>query len=129
MVFDAVAGWWDYQRLMRGSPEQRRAIEAGHPARIYQSWIEVSGRIAKGGLAALDLVVALIEAAPGGDDVDAVVGTGPLEDLVRKHGNVLADEIAQVASRNARVARALTSVVAQRVLTVYAAHRLSPWVS
>lgn len=128
MVFDVVAGWWDYQRLMRGSPAERRALEAGHPARTHQSWIEVWGRINRGGNAALDLVVSLVDAAPGGDDVVAVVGTGPLEDLVRKHGNSLADEIAHVACGNARFAQALTSVMARGVLTVHAARRLSPWV-
>lgn len=127
-AFDAVAGWWDYQRLMRGTAEERRALEAGHPARTYQSWIEVNRRISQGGPPALDLVVSLIDAAPSYDHV-ALVGAGPLEDLVRKHGNGLADQLANLADRHPGVGRALTCVLARGVLSDHAARRLAPWIS
>jgi len=125
---DLVTGWWEYQRLLRGSRDERQALLAGHPAHVYASWTQVTERITAGGLPALDLVAALVEGAPTDADV-SLVGAGPLEDLVHKHGNSLASEIANLASRNPSFEHALSGVwLAHGVLTPAAEERLSQWI-
>ena len=126
-AFTVVDGWWEYQRLRHGSPEERKALEAGHPARACESWNEVRRRMNRGGVAGLDLVVALLSRAHRNEDI-ALVGTGPLEDLVRKHGNVICDHIVELALRNEKFAQALSNVIARHVLNWDTARRLSPWV-
>jgi hypothetical protein len=123
-----VAGWWEYQRLLHGTPDERHALQAGHPAHVYSSWTQVATRMTHGGLPALDLVVELVDTAPT-DDALSLVGTGPLEDLVHKHGNVLVREVTLLASRSDRFARALSRVwVAHGVLNAEAEQRLSGWI-
>ncbi|HEX6872129.1 MAG TPA: hypothetical protein VF163_13610 [Micromonosporaceae bacterium] len=59
---------------------------------MYQRWNDVTARINRGGLPALDLVRSLLARA-GTDEAVGLVAAGPLEDLVRKHGNALVDDI------------------------------------
>lgn len=128
MFSDLVAGWWEYRRLLRGSADERRALLAGHPAHVYESWTEVTARMTAGGLLALDLIVALVDGTPADAEV-ALVGSGPLEDLVHKHGDSLAGAVAHLALGNARFSQALSHVwLAHGVLTPDAERRLSRWV-
>ena len=125
---DLITGWWEYQRLLHGTPNERHALQAGHPAHVYSIWTQVATRVVHGGLPALDLVVDLVDTAPT-DDALSLVGTGPLEDLVHKHGNVLAREVADLASRSDRFARALSRVwIAHGALNAEAEQRLSGWI-
>jgi hypothetical protein len=124
-----VHGWWEYQRRLHGNPEERRALEAGHPAEVHLVFNEVKATISAGGLRAWDLVVALLDVAPGDPGV-MLVGAGPLEDLVKKHGDALVKEIEYDASRNDRVRQALSCVwVARGLLTPEVEGRLSRWIS
>ena len=105
---DLVNGWWEYQRRLQGTQEERRALEAGHPASVYISWTDVNAAVTRGGLLALELVNAIIQAAPDESGV-VLVGAGPLEDLVRKHSPNLIDEIERMATRDSRFRLALSS--------------------
>lgn len=125
---DLVRCWWEYQRLLRGTPQERRALEAGHPAAVYFRWNDANARIARGGPPALDLIVALLAACPDEDGI-TLVATGPLEDLVRKHGDQLIDDIEYLAAVNERFRSALGAVwLPTGVLTPQARWRLSRWV-
>ena len=82
----------------------------------------------RGGLPALDLVTELVDTAPTSEDL-SLVGTGPLEDLVHKHGNTLAGEVALLATRDDRFAQALSSVwIAHGVLNAETELRLHKWI-
>ena len=98
---DLVTGWLEYQRRLHGSPHERHTLQAAHPAHVYASWTEVATRVTQGGQPALDLILALVETAMS-DEHLSLVGTGPLEDLVHKHGNILADEVALLAASSER---------------------------
>ena len=124
-----IRGWWEYQRLQRGTPEERRALQAGHPAHVCASWAEVRARIAAGGMPALELVVAILGASRSDEDV-SLVGAGPLEDLVHKHGDTLVDAIEDLAARDGRFAHALSRVwLAKGVLRPSTELRLSKWIT
>ena len=126
---DLVGGWWEYQRLLHGTREERHALEFGHPAPVCASWNEVHTRINGGGIGALELVAALVGEAH--DDAGLMlVGAGPLEDLVHKHGSVLAGEIERLANQDPSFERALGGVwLAHGVLTPIAEQRLSQWIT
>ncbi len=95
---------------------------------MYASWTQVAVRITQGGLPALDLITVLVDMAPTNEDL-SLVGTGPLEDFVHKHGNTLADEVDLLATRSDRFAQALSSVwIAHGVLNPEAERRLSKWI-
>lgn len=125
---DLVDCWWEYQRRLRGTPEERRALEAGHPAIVYARWNEVNARVARGGLPAVDVISALLQAAPDGEGA-MLVAAGPLEDLVRKHGDVLAEDIEYMAMRDERFRYALGGVwLPPGVLQPEAERRLAQWI-
>jgi hypothetical protein len=114
--------------LLRGTPEERRALEAGHPAPVYARWNDANGRIVRGGLPALDLVSTLLAAAPNEEGI-MLVATGPLEDLVRKHGNMLVDDIEYLALRDERFRLALHGVwLPAGVLQPDVERRLAYWI-
>ena len=107
-----VQDWWSFHDLQQGTREQRVDLErvesplAQRAQRAYdhvKSWVEV------GGTEALDLVGALIASAPDSDAV-AVVGAGPLEELVYGHGAGLVDEIERRARQDPALGEALRSV-------------------
>ncbi len=106
---DIVDCWWEYQRLLRGSPQERKALEAGHPARVYDRWKEATRRVHRGGIPALDLIVALISEAPDDHGV-SLVATGPLETLLRIDADAVIDEIGRIAQTDARFRQALADV-------------------
>ena len=80
-----------------------------------------------GGNDAIRMILALLDTAPDGDGTVAV-GTGPLEDLVNDHGDVLVDEIEQAARQAPEFASALGSVsVEQGALRHETLQRLARW--
>jgi hypothetical protein len=124
-----IRGWWEYQRLQSGTPEQRRALQAGHPAQVCASSAEVRAHIAAGGQQAIELVAAILSTSRSDTDV-SLVGAGPLEDLVHKHGDTLVDAIEGFAARDAWFAYALSRVwLAHGVLRPGTELRLSKWIT
>ena len=104
-----VDGWWRYQRLSVGSRAERKALEVGKPGHAVAAEKAVDDRVRSGGLDALHLVAALVRAAETDDDL-ALVGAGPLEDLLTRNGAALVDEIDDLARRDPQFARALAAV-------------------
>jgi hypothetical protein len=105
-----VDGWWRYQRLSAGDRSERKALELGEPQDAVAAAEAVTDRVSTGGPQALSLVAALVRAAESDDDL-ALVGAGPLEDLVTSHGIALLDDIDDLARRDPRFAQALTAVL------------------
>lgn len=104
-----VDGWWRYQRLSVGSRAERKALEDGEPGNAVAAAEAVDDRVRSGGPEALQLVAALVRAAETDDDL-ALVGAGPLEDLLTRNGAVLVDDIDDLARRDLQFAQALTGV-------------------
>jgi Family of unknown function (DUF6869) len=126
---DPVFGWWEYQRLLRGSPEERRALEAGHPAGVFASLREVNAIVARGGRPALVMIPDLLDAAPTEWSV-VLVGEGPLDALIKKHGNSLIADLEDLAGAEPRFLHALSGVLlAHGVLAPDVEKRLSQWIS
>jgi hypothetical protein len=87
----------------------------------------VYDRMKTGGVQAVDLVRALIEAAPKQSDLWSI-GAGPMEDLVRAHGDELVDLLVGSADRDPRFAEALSCVwVKRETLRPTTAQRLSQY--
>lgn len=86
-----VSGWWRFQQLHSGTRDERKQLEIGEPADAWAAWDAVSDQIQAGGPRALELVVALIEAAPDSQGV-ANVAARPFEDLVHAHGDDLVEQ-------------------------------------
>jgi hypothetical protein len=104
-----VDGWWRYQRLLVGARSDRKALELGEPQDVVAAAEVVDDRVCSGGPEALDLVAALVRGADTDDDL-GLVGAGPLEDLLTRHGATLVDDVDNLARRDPRFARALDSV-------------------
>jgi hypothetical protein len=127
--FDALSfNWWAYQRLARGSREERKALELGQPAEAQAALDIVAATVESGTADAVRLLVALEDDAPPDDD-GVTVGSGPLEELITAHGRELADEIAKNARRSPSFARALSRVwLTPGHLDPRAEAQLSAWV-
>lgn len=106
---ELVDGWWEYHRLASGTRLQRKALEAGVPEAAVAGRDAVMGAMDSGGPAALSLVLALLDSASGEDDV-ALVGAGPLGELLYAHGVSLRLDVEAVARRHERFGRALDAV-------------------
>lgn len=102
-------GWWRYQRLSVGPRSDRKALELGEPQDVVAAVEAVDDCVLIGGPEALDLVAALVRAADSDDDL-GLVGAGPLEDLLTRHGATLVDSIDDLARRDPQFAQALTAV-------------------
>lgn len=122
---EIVAGWWLYLLLASGSRAERKALEMGEPIAAVAASEALFDRMSTGGVAAVDLVLALLEAAPDEDGYIAV-GAGPLDNLVGQHGDALADALAEAARREPAFAVALR-VVLSEVKSIKARDTLSPW--
>jgi hypothetical protein len=122
------ARWWEYRRLSQGDRSERKALELGEPVDACAAADIVTDRIDAGGVAAIELVVALIETAP--DDAGiAYVGAGPLEDLVHEHGGSLVDDLDRVARQNPAFGQAMRSVwLSTGVLNGDVERRLRKWI-
>jgi hypothetical protein len=104
-------------------------LEAGHPAQVYSNFTYVNTVIARGGQPALNVVLALLETAPN-EQCMSIVGEGPLDDLIKKHGNALVADVEDLAHHDPRFAYALSGVLLPRgVLEPDAEQRLGRWVS
>jgi len=120
--------WWDYQRLSRGSREERKALELGGSARARAAHDLVDEAVQRGGSDAAELLAVLAEATPAGDDGTAV-GVGPLEDLIHEHGDDLIGEIVSCARQRPQFAQALAFAWVERGhLAASTEDRLRPWV-
>lgn len=99
----------------------------GRPPDVCAGWQAVRDRIDAGGTGAVELVVALVDAAP--DPIGlAVVGAGPLEDLVHEHGGALVAEIERLARQDAGFGQALRSAsLPAGSVDPDVARRLTPW--
>ena len=105
---ELALGWWEYHRLSVGSREERRLLEVGGCPAAQAGYSGVGERMQAGGRSALDLVVALIEAAPADGDL-GMVGAGPLEDLLHEHANSLVGDIESLARTHPGFRAALSS--------------------
>jgi hypothetical protein len=77
----------------------------------------------------LELVVALVDTAPDAAGV-ALVGAGPLEDLMHEHGAALVTEIERLARQHAGFSQAPRSVsLSPGALDPVTAQQLAPWIS
>jgi hypothetical protein len=88
----------------------------------------VHDRMNAGGVAGVDLVRALVECAPNETELWSI-GAGPLEDLVRAHGDALVDLLVGCADRDPRFAEALSCVwVKPEALSIKTVQRLKKYV-
>jgi hypothetical protein len=123
-----VSGWWRFQQLHSGTREERKQLEIGEPADVWAAWDAVSDQIQAGGPGALELVVALIEAAPDSQSV-ANVAAGPLEDLVHEHGDDLVEQLETLARQSPAFAAALHGVwLSDGAVSSSTKERLARWI-
>ncbi|MFC1401253.1 MULTISPECIES: DUF6869 domain-containing protein [Streptacidiphilus] len=127
--FDALARcWWEAQRLATGTRADRERWGRGEPSAVFAGYEAARERIDQGGVQALEFVVALLQSFPD-DSGEAVVGAGPLEDLVTQYGNELSLQIEALARRCPPFRRALASVwLDSGTLAPAAEERLAPWI-
>jgi hypothetical protein len=126
---DVVAArWWEHKRLSSGTRTERKQLALGEPVDVVRANEIVRESMWQGGADALDLVVALIDAAPS-DDVIAYVGAGPLEDLLLDHSDALIDQVDDLARRSPAFARALSAVYPSDAWDSSVQQRLARWTS
>lgn len=122
-----TAGWWEYVRLATGSRAERKALSLGEPADVRSAWTDVQDRLDAGRVESLQLVLALIETTPEPAGV-GVVGAGPLEDLVHRHGDSLVDELDRLARQDPAFRQAMAAVwLSPGVLSPETERRLRQW--
>jgi len=122
-----VAKWWEYYRLATGSPEQRTALESGLPPDVRMAHDHVDEIVERGAAEVVGLLADLTVATPAEQD-PAIVGAGPLEHLIREHGDAFAAEIELYAGRVPEFAAALRSLrLDDDAVGAEALHRLSRW--
>lgn len=98
------AFWRNYQLTFGDNPAER--LQAAEWLWAYE---EVDDAAAEASPGVVELLVSLADAAPD-DDAVAYLGAGPVEDLIRLHGQELVEEIDEAARRNERFRLALRSV-------------------
>ena len=125
---DLITRWWEYHRLARGTREERKALESGKSADVVVAKERVDELVELGEPDVIDLLEALIDNNTT-DATVAVVGAGPLEDLIHEHGDALVEPIVAKARQSRSFAQALSSVWLERAgLSPETVTRLSPWV-
>jgi hypothetical protein len=92
---ELVEAFWRHYRLSQSTSRSERLISED----TYWAWEEVERVAQKPESDALDLLVALADAAPD-DQARCYLGAGPLEDFVLQHGTQLIDDIDEAARRN-----------------------------
>jgi hypothetical protein len=123
-----VSGWWRFQQLHSGTRDERKQLEIGEPADVWAAWNAVSDQIQAGGRAAMELVVALIDAAPDSESVGNVAA-GPLEDLVHAHGDDLVEQLETLARQSPIFATALHGVwLSDGAVSSSTRERLARWI-
>jgi hypothetical protein len=100
---ELVAAWWNYQRLAAGNRAERKSLDFGEPADAVGAVDAVRELVSDGGGEALALVAALVREAETDGDL-ALVGAGPIEDLLVDHGDTLVEEFDDLARRDPRFA-------------------------
>ena len=105
---ELAACWWEAQRLASGTRDQRKRWSLGQPSTVFAGYEAARERIDRGGVEALELVMALLLSSPD-EAGPATVGAGPLEDLVAAHGSELSPRIEELARRSAPFREALAS--------------------
>jgi hypothetical protein len=125
---DLVPAWWDYVRRSQGSRAERKALSLGDPSDAVSAYDAVARVVESGGQEAVELLVALNDAAPAGDD-GVTVGCGPLEDLLHEHGDSVATTVNDHALSSPSFARALSHVwLQQGQLSEATENQLKAWV-
>jgi uncharacterized protein DUF6869 len=102
---ELVVAYWRHYELTQGGRDDRLAADAS-----VWAFEEVHDLVSKGDpLEALDLIIALVDTAPG---IRAVcyVGAGPLENLIAIHPEVTVEAIDAQARRHEPFQIALNSV-------------------
>jgi hypothetical protein len=107
MPKDLAMRWYDYWRRLSGTRAERKALEAAEPSDVVAAHDWVAERIEAGGLAAVQVLATLAEAAR---DDGMTVGVGPIEDLLYTHGDATVDLLVDHARREPALARALAHV-------------------
>jgi hypothetical protein len=82
------------------------ALERGEPEAWLAYWL-VKDHTVNNLPSVVDLLAALNDAAPAGDD-GMTVGIGELDDLLHAHGDAVAEDVDRRARQNPRFARALS---------------------
>jgi hypothetical protein len=126
-----IETWWLGHRLASGTRADRIELERGEStaalrARAASEAVRV--RLDAGGPPALAFVLELLAAAPDERGV-ALVGAGPLEDLIHQHGDALAALIDETARQDPAFAACLGSVCVDLTsLPSESRDRLARWV-
>ncbi|MBR7835625.1 hypothetical protein KDL01_20285 [Actinospica durhamensis] len=106
---ELARAWWEGRRLADGTRDERKRWSLGEPADVAAAWERVQRIVGDGGEPALELVLALLRGSP--DEAGyAMVGAGPLEDVVTRYGNDLAPRLDELARQSPAFRRALASV-------------------
>ena len=122
-----VAKWWEYYRLAAGSREQHKTMESGLPPDVRMAHDHVAEIVERGAPEVVELLADLAVATPAEQD-PALVGTGPLEDLIRDHGDAFGAEIELYAGRVPEFAAALRSIrLDDGAVSAASLRRLSRW--
>jgi hypothetical protein len=95
--------------LADGTRDERKRRSVGEPPDVAAASERAQQVVEDGGERALELVMALLRGIP--DDTGfAMVGAGPLEDLVTRRGNNLAPRLDELARQSPAFRRALAFV-------------------
>lgn len=124
------AAWWLFQELSGGRREERVELERRETPRARAAWAaheHVDTIVRDGGAPAVEVILDLLDAAADGAAI-TTVGSGPLEDLVNRHGDSLADVLERTARQRPDFAASLGSVVVARgAVAPGTAERLTRW--
>ena len=101
--------WWEARRLANGTRDERKRWSLDEPADVAAAWEAVREIVDRGGQRALDLVVALLDAAPD-DSGPSIVGAGPLEDIVAAHGHEFSIQLDELSRTSREFGDALSAV-------------------
>jgi hypothetical protein len=102
---ELVTTYWRHYELAEGGRDDRLAANE-----VFWAFEEVQSVVAKGDpVEALDLIIALLDAAPSIEGV-CYVGAGPLENLITIHPDETVDAIDAQARRDDRFRTALNCV-------------------
>jgi hypothetical protein len=102
---ELVVAYWRHYELTQGGRDDRLAADES-----VWALEEVQALVSKGDpTEALDLIIALVDAAPGIEGV-CYVGAGPLEDLIAIHPDETVEAIDAQSRQDERFRTALNSV-------------------
>ncbi len=105
---ELARAWWEGRRLADGTRDERKRWSLGEPLDVAEASERAQRIVEDGGEQALELVMALLRSSPD-ETGPAMVGAGPLEDLVTGHGDDLAPRLDELARQSPAFRRALAS--------------------